>query len=160
VDRCHSSSLWVFRGAVIATALINQIERSKALLLAVPTICQALSRHAQHLDPQTLNPNGVPRRSYKPLPETERWSAPTLILHGTGGGMAQRFRPIYCAISCEASANRNRGFASDRGHWLRLDEIKQPAMSFVAANGGHAKRWRSLISSRVARHCACTWHRR
>ncbi len=130
------------RGAVIATALINQIEAVKGVVLLagaydLPRLYQ--DTHSIWIR-KLLNPNGdaAPKlQNY--LPETERWSAPTLILHGTEDGMIPVSQANLLRDQLRSFGKPHRlVLLPDRGHWLRLDEIKQPAMSFLQANGGSA----------------------
>lgn len=130
------------RGAVIATALINQIEAVKGILLLagaydLPRLYQ--DTHSMWIR-KLLNPDGdTAPKLQNFLPETERWSAPTLILHGTEDGMIPVSQANLLRDQLRSFGKPHRlVLLPDRGHWLRLDEIKQPAMSFLQANGGSA----------------------
>ncbi len=130
------------RGAVVATALINQIEAVKGvLLLAGAYDLPRLYRDTHSIwIRKLLNPNGdaAPKlQNY--LPETERWSAPTLILHGTEDDVIPVSQANLLRDQLQGFGKPHRlVLLTDRGHWLRLDEIKQPAVSFLRANGGSA----------------------
>jgi dipeptidyl aminopeptidase/acylaminoacyl peptidase len=130
------------RGAVVATALINQIEAVKGVLLLagaydLPRLYQ--DTHSMWIR-KLLNPNGdAAPKLPNYLPETERWSAPTLILHGTEDGMIPVSQANLLRDQLQSFGKPHRlVLLTDRGHWLRLDEIKQPAVSFLQANGGSA----------------------
>lgn len=130
------------RGAVVAAALINQIEAVKAVVLLagaydLPRLYQdTTSIWIRKL----LNPDGdTAPKLQNFLPETERWSAPTLILHGTEDGMIPVSQANLLRDQLQSFGKPHRlVLLPDRGHWLRLDEIKQPAVSFLQANGGSA----------------------
>ncbi len=130
------------RGAVVATALINQIEAVKGVLLLAGAY--DLPRLYRDTDSmwirKLLNPNGdAAPKLQNFLPETERWSAPTLILHGTEDGMIPVSQANLLRDQLQSFGKPHRlVLLPDRGHWLRLDEIKQPAMRFLQANGGSA----------------------
>ena len=130
------------RGAVVATALVNQIDAVKGVVLLagaydLPRLYQdTTSIWIRKL----LNPDGDAAPKLKNyLPETERWSAPTLILHGTEDGMVPVSQANLLRDQLQSFGKPHRlVLLPDRGHWLRLDEIKQPAVSFFQANGGSA----------------------
>jgi dipeptidyl aminopeptidase/acylaminoacyl peptidase len=130
------------RGAVVATALINQIESVKGIVLSAGAYdLPRLYRDTQSIwIRKLLNPNGdaAPKlQNY--LPETERWTAPTLILHGTADGMI----PVSQATLLRDQLDHlgkpyQLVLLPDRGHWLRIDAIKEPMLNFLRAHGGSA----------------------
>lgn len=130
------------RGAVVATALINQIEDIKGIMLVAGAYdLPGLYRDSKSIwIRRLLNPNGdaAPKlENY--LPETERWSAPTLILHGSDDGMIPASQAHLLRDRLQRFGKPHRlVLIADRGHWLRLDDIKQPAVNFLQANGGSA----------------------
>ncbi len=130
------------RGAVVATALVNQIDGVKGvLLLAGAYDLPRLYRDTPSMwIRKLLNPNGdaAPKlENY--LPETARWSAPTLILHGTDDGMIPVSQAKLLNDQLESFGKPHRlVLLPERGHWLRLDAIRQPALDFLRANGGSA----------------------
>jgi len=140
-----SEKIYVYgfsRGAVVATALINQIEGIKGVLLLsgaydLPRLYQdTTSIWIRHL----LNPSGdTAPKLQNFLPETERWRAPTLILHGVEDGMIPVSQANLLDAQLQSFGKPHRLVViPDRGHWLRLDDIKAPALSFLKANGGSA----------------------
>ena len=130
------------RGAVVATALINQIESVKGVLLLAGAYDLARLYQDTHSIwiKKLLNPNSdaAPKlQNY--LPETEHWSAPTLILHGTEDGMIPVSQANLLRDQLQRFGKPHRlVLLPDHGHWLRLDAIKAPAVSFLQANGGSA----------------------
>ena len=141
------------RGAVVATALVNQIDGVKGVVLLagaydLPRLYQdTTSIWIRKL----LNPDGdaVPKlKNY--LPETERWSAPTLILHGTEDGMvpvsqANLLRDQLAKSRQTAPAgiaSRPRSLVEARRDQTTCDEF------FSSERWLSVCRWRSLISSR------------
>lgn len=130
------------RGAVVAAAMINQIEAVKGvLLLAGAYDLPRLYRDTESIwIKKLLNPNGDPDPKLENfLPETDRWSAPILILHGARDGMIPVSQANLLRDQLQSLGKPHRlVLLPDRGHWLRLDEIKQPAVSFLKENGGSA----------------------
>ena len=130
------------RGAVVATAMINQIESVKgALLLAGAYDLPRLYRDTESIwIKKLLNPNAdLDPKLQNFLPETDRWSAPILILHGVQDPMIPVSQANLLHDQLQRLGKPHRlVLLPDRGHWLRLDEIKQPAVSFLKDNGGSA----------------------
>ena len=130
------------RGAVVAAALINQIEAVKGVvLLAGAYDLPRLYRDTESIwIRKLLNPNSdAAPKLQNFLPETERWSAPTLILHGAEDSMIPVSQANLLRDQLQSFGKPHRlVLLPDRGHWLRLDEIKEPAVSFLQANGGSA----------------------
>jgi len=130
------------RGAVVAAALVNQIDAVKGvMLLAGAYDLPRLYRDTPSIwIRRLLNPNGdAAPKLQNFLPETERWSAPTLILHGTEDGMIPVSQAISLHNRLESLGKPHRlVLFPDRGHWLRIDAIKEPALSFLRDNGGSA----------------------
>jgi dipeptidyl aminopeptidase/acylaminoacyl peptidase len=130
------------RGAVVASALINQIAGVKGTLLVAGAYdLPRLYRDTESIwIRKLLNPNGerMPQlENY--LPETERWNAPTLIVHGIQDGMIPVSQAKLLGDRLQSLGKPHRlVLLPGRGHWLRLDEIKTPAVSFLQANGGSA----------------------
>jgi len=130
------------RGAVVATAMINQLEAVKgALLLAGAYDLPRLYRDTDSIwIRKLLNPHGDPDPKLQNfLPETDRWSAPILILHGAEDGMIPASQAYLLHDHLQRLGKPHRlVLLPDRGHWLRLDEIKRPAMHFLQTAGGSA----------------------
>ena len=130
------------RGAVVAAALINRIDAVKGvILLAGAYDLPRLYRDTNSIwIRKLLNPNGDAAPKLENfLPETERWSAPTLILHGTEDGMIPVSQAKLLRDRLESLGKPHQlVLLVDRGHWLRLETIKEPAVSFLRANGGSA----------------------
>jgi len=130
------------RGAVVATALVNQIDAVKGvMLLAGAYDLPRLYRDTPSIwIRRLLNPNGdAAPKLQNFLPETERWSAPTLILHGTEDGMIPVSQATLLRDQLKTFGKPHRlVLFPDRGHWLRIDAIKEPTLSFLRANGGSA----------------------
>lgn len=130
------------RGAVVATALVNQIDKVKGvLLLAGAYDLPRLYRDTPSFwIRKLLNPNGdaTPKlENY--LPETARWKAPTLILHGAEDGMIPVSQAKLLGDQLTSFGKPHRlVLLPERGHWLRLDAIREAALDFLRANGGSA----------------------
>lgn len=130
------------RGAVVATALINQIDAVKGIVLLAGAY--DLPRLYQDTPSiwirKLLNPNGdATPRLQNFLPETERWSAPTLILHGAEDGMIPVSQATLLRDQLELFGKPHQlVLFPERGHWLRIDAIKEPTLSFLRDNGGSA----------------------
>lgn len=130
------------RGAVVAAALVNQIDSVKGVLL----LAGAYDLPRLYRDTPSpwirrlLNPNGeqAPKLPNY-LPETERWTAPTLILHGTEDGMIPPSHARLLRDRLESLGKPHRlVLLPERGHWLRLDAVRTPALDFLRAHGGSA----------------------
>lgn len=130
------------RGAVVATALVNQIDAVKGvMLLAGAYDLPRLYRDTPSIwIRRLLNPNGdLAPKLQNFLPETERWSAPTLILHGTEDAMIPVSQATLLRDHLATLGKPHRlVLFPDRGHWLRIDAIKEPTLSFLRDNGGSA----------------------
>jgi len=130
------------RGAVVATALVNQIDAVKGVvLLAGAYDLPRLYRDTPSIwIRKLLNPNGdAAPKLQNFLPETERWNAPTLILHGTEDGMIPVSQAHLLNDQLESFGKPHRlVLFPDRGHWLRIEAIREPALNFLRANGGSA----------------------
>jgi dipeptidyl aminopeptidase/acylaminoacyl peptidase len=130
------------RGAVVAAALINQMDGVKGALLQ--SGAYDLSRLYRDTSSfwmrQLLNPNGEAEPKLQNLlPEVSSWQASTLILHGA----RDPFVPVSQATLLR---DRLKSFAKphrlvlfpNHGHWLPVREIKDQAVQFLKENGGNA----------------------
>ena len=128
------------RGAVIAAALINEMDGVKGALLHsgaydLPRLYRDSSSFWMR---QLLNPDGEAEpKLYNLLPEVSSWQSSTLILHGA----QDKFIPVTQATLLR---DQLQNFAKphrfvlfpNRGHWLSIREIKDPAVQFLKENGG------------------------
>lgn len=130
------------RGAVVAAALVNQMEGLRGALLYsgaydLPRLYQETRSYWLR---KLLNPNGeADPQLYNLLPETVNWRIPTLILHGEQdtlipvsqatllGDQLKRFGKPYRLV-----------LFPNYGHRLPLQEIKHQALAFLKDNGGSA----------------------
>jgi dipeptidyl aminopeptidase/acylaminoacyl peptidase len=130
------------RGAVVAAALVNQMEGLRGALLYsgaydLPRLYQDTRSYWLR---KLLNPNGeADPQLYNLLPETVNWRIPTLILHGEQdtlipvsqatllGDQLKRFGKPYRLV-----------LFPNYGHRLPLQEIKHQALAFLKDNGGSA----------------------
>jgi dipeptidyl aminopeptidase/acylaminoacyl peptidase len=132
------------RGAVVAAALINQIDRVKGALLQsgaydLPQLYRDTSSFWMR---QLLNPSGEAEPKLQNfLPEVASWQASTLILHGA----RDTFVPVSQATLLRAQLQRlakphRLVLFPEYGHWLPVREIKGQAVQFLKENGGDACR--------------------
>jgi dipeptidyl aminopeptidase/acylaminoacyl peptidase len=130
------------RGAVVAAALINQLDGLKgALFLSgaydLPRLYQDTSSFWLR---RLLNPNGAPEpKLFNLLAEAEKWQSSTLILHGAKDMLV----PVSQATSLRdrlASLGKPHRLVlfPEHGHWLPIREIKDQAITFLKENGGSA----------------------
>jgi dipeptidyl aminopeptidase/acylaminoacyl peptidase len=130
------------RGAVVAAALINQVDGVKGVLLqsGAYDLPQLYRNTSSFWMRQLLNPNGEAEPKLQNLlPEVSSWQASTLILHGA----RDRFVPVSQATLLRDHLQRlakphRLVLFPEHGHWLPVREIKGQAVQFLKENGGDA----------------------
>jgi dipeptidyl aminopeptidase/acylaminoacyl peptidase len=130
------------RGAVVAAALINQLDGVKgALFLSGAYDLQKLYHDTSSFWlRRLLNPDGDPEPKLRNLlPEADKWQASTLILHGARDALipASQANLLDDRLQSLGKPHKLVLFA-DRGHWLPIREVEDQAVTFLNENGGSA----------------------
>ncbi|HWH79080.1 MAG TPA: prolyl oligopeptidase family serine peptidase [Candidatus Binatus sp.] len=130
------------RGAVVAAALIGQINGVKAVLL------QSGAYDLQRLYQDTpsfwlrklLNPKDEPNPKLQNLlPDAKNWQTSTLILHGKQDTIVPVSQALMLDDRLESLGKPHRlVLFPGYGHRLPLGEVKQTAIQFLKDNGGSA----------------------
>src|SRR5262245_36576333 len=130
------------RGAVVAAALINQINGLKgALLHSGAYDLERLYRETSHSWlRKLLNPSGDAKPTlYNLLPQVTDWQPATLILHGQKDELIPASQALLLHEQLEKLGKPNKLVVlSDRGHLFRLTEVKDTVVQFLQDNGGRA----------------------
>lgn len=130
------------RGAVVAAALINQLDGVKgALFLSGAYDLQKLYHDTSSFWlRRLLNPDGDPEPKLRNLlPEAEKWQASTLILHGARDALipASQANLLDDRLQSLGKPHKLVLFA-EHGHWLPIREVKDQTVTFLKENGGSA----------------------
>lgn len=127
------------RGAVVAAALIKQMDGLKGALLHsgaydLPRLYRDTSSFWLR---QMLNPDGEAEpKLHTLLPEVSGWKASTLILHGARDTLIPVSQATLLRDQLQTFAKPHRlVLFPDRGHWLPMREIKDHAIQFLKETG-------------------------
>lgn len=130
------------RGAVVAAALIHELEGLKAGLLhsGAYDLARLYRETSSFWLRRSLNPNGNASPKLRNLLLlTENWRAPTLILHGVKDSLIPVSQAILLRDRLEDLGKPHRLILfPDHGHRFSLREIKDQAMTFLKDTGGSA----------------------
>ena len=130
------------RGAVVAAALVNQIDGLKGALLhsGAYDLEKLYQETSSTWLRRLLNPNGEAQpRLTNLLPEVASWQAPTLILHGQKDSLIPVTQATRLSDRMDKLAKPHKLVVfPERGHIFSMGDVKEPVFNFLKANGGTA----------------------
>ena len=139
------SKIYVYgfsRGAVVAAALVNEIDGLKGAMLqsGAYDLATLYKNSSNPVLKKLLNPNGEAEPTLRNLlPEAADWPASTLILHGAQDSLIPVSQATLLRDKLQSLGKRHRlVLYPEGGHWLQIREIKDQAVQFLKDNGGSA----------------------
>lgn len=140
-----ASKIYVYgfsRGAVVAAALVNEIDGLKGAMLqsGAYDLATLYKNTSNFVLKKLLNPHGEAEPKLRNLlPEAADWQASTLILHGAQDSLIPVSQATLLRDQLQSLGKRHRlVLYPERGHWLPIREIKDQAVQFLKDNGGSA----------------------
>jgi dipeptidyl aminopeptidase/acylaminoacyl peptidase len=127
------------RGAVVAAALINQLDGLKGALLhsGAYDLGKLYQETSSTWLRKLLNPNGDAKPTLQNLlPEAANWQAPTLIMHGQQDSLIPVSQAMLLDNRLEKLGKPHKLVVfPERGHFFPLREIKEQVFQFLKENG-------------------------
>ena len=140
-----SKRLYIYgfsRGAVVAAALINQLDGLKGALLhsGAYDLQKLYQETSSSWLRQLLNPNGDAKPTLQNLlPEVANWQSSTLILHGQLDSLIPVSQATALHDRLETLGKPHKLIVfPERGHLFPIGEIKDQVVQFLNDNGGGA----------------------
>ena len=135
VDSSHVMFFGVSRGAVVAAAMLNQVEGvSGAVLYSGAYDLDMLYRETSSVWVRKLiNPNGDANpKLMNLLGEVSRWRAPTLILHGGQDTLIPVNQALLLRDRLKAMGTPHRlVIYPDNGHFLPRQSVREETLNFL-----------------------------
>jgi dipeptidyl aminopeptidase/acylaminoacyl peptidase len=129
------------RGAVVAAALIKQMDGLKGALLhsGAYDLPQLYRDTSSFWLRQMLNPDGEAEpKLHTLLPEVSGWQTSTLILHGARDTLIPVSQATLLRDQLQTFAKPHRLILfPEHGHWLPMREIKDHAIQFLKETGAN-----------------------
>ena len=130
------------RGAVVAAALVNQIDGVKGALLhsGAYDLTKLYEGSSSVWLRKLLNPDGEAQpKFYDLLSEVKDWPAGTLVLHGEQDSLIPVSQALLLRDRLASLGKPHRlVLFPEHGHRLPLREIKDQVLQFLKDNGGSA----------------------
>ena len=140
-----ASKIYVYgfsRGAVVAAALVNEIDGLKGAMLqsGAYDLATLYKNTSNFVLKKLLNPHGEAEPKLRNLlPEAADWQTSTLILHGAQDSLIPVSQATLLRDQLQSLGKRHRlVLYPERGHWLPIREIKDQAVQFLKDNSGSA----------------------
>ncbi|MBM4262195.1 MAG: hypothetical protein FJ145_12290 [Deltaproteobacteria bacterium] len=151
LDWIDASRLYFYghsRGAVVAAAMVNAVPGVEGAILRsgaydLPYLYQETTSWWLK---KLLNPKGEANpKLYNLLDDVPAWKTSTLILHGEQDSIIPPTQALRLRDRLQATGKSHRlVLYPERGHWLRLNETKEPTLAFLRERSG----WSCATSDR------------